>query len=319
MAVYTHLSDTDLVALLAKYKLGALVRWRGIAEGVENSNYLLDTSSGRYILTVYEKRTNIEELPFFLNLMEHLAGQGIPCPVPVHDAHGEVLQQIHGKAAAIVTFLEGQSVRRIQNVHCAALGEWLAHMHIAAESFAMERVNTMGISHWRQQANGLGEQVERFRTGIRQEIAYTLADIEARWPAQLPSGVIHADLFPDNVFFQGQTLSGIIDYYFACTDMFVYDLAICMNAWCFEPTYEFNITKAGYLLRAYHTVRPLSDEEMRTLPVLCTGAAMRFFLSRLHDWLHPVEGALVTPKDPAEYLTKVRFHMQVKTIAEYGL
>ncbi|HEX7007975.1 MAG TPA: homoserine kinase [Alphaproteobacteria bacterium] len=319
MAVYTEVPDDALRTFIAEYDIGEVVAAKGIAEGVENSNYLLQTTRGTYILTLYEKRVAPRDLPFFLGLMDHLAAKGFPCPTPIHGRDGQALRELCGRPAAIVTFLQGLWPRRIESWHCAALGEALARMHRAADGFAMTRANALSVGDWR----GLFEKTEAgadsVMTGLADELRRELDELERRWPKTLPVGVIHADLFPDNVFFLGRKLSGFIDFYFACNDFFAYDLAICLNAWCFETDCSFNVTKARVMLSSYRKVRDFTPEELAALPLLARGGALRFLLTRLYDLLHHPEGALVKPKDPLEYLRKLRFHRGVSGPGAYGL
>jgi homoserine kinase type II len=319
MAVYTAIDDASLGAFLAAYDIGPAVSLRGIAEGVENSNYLLLTERGKFILTLYERRVDPADLPFFLGLMDHLAAQGVPCPTPVHGRDGAALRSLCGRPAAVVSFLEGTSPRRVQAAHCAALGKALAQLHLAGAGFPMTRPNALSVAGWRTLFEGCRAGADRVLDGLEEEIDRELAAIERAWPDDLPRGVIHADLFPDNVFFQGDRLTGIIDFYFACVDIVAYDLAICLNAWCFEPDGAFNITKARQMLAAYRAVRAFTPRELDALPLLARGAALRFLLTRLFDWQNRVEGALVKPKDPLEYLDKLRFHRGVSGPGAYGL
>jgi homoserine kinase type II len=319
MAVYTDVTAEDLNEFLAGYDLGTLLSYKGIAEGVENSNFLVHTDAGNFILTLYEKRVAEKDLPFFLALMEHLAARGITCPQPVKNKNGGMLGRLAGRPAAMVTFLDGLWIRRPSAAHCAAVGEALARLHLAGADFKPIRANALGIESWRplyEHARSCGDSV---RPGLCAEIAAELDTLDQCWPRNLPQGVIHADLFPDNVFFLGDRLSGLIDFYFACTDTLAFDIAICLNAWCFEADHAFNVTKGRTLLNAYAKMRPLSDEERAALPVLARGAAMRFLLTRLVDWLAVPDGALVKPKDPLEYYRKLRFHQSVKTVEDYGL
>jgi homoserine kinase type II len=326
MAVYTEVSDEALRAFLAEYALGELLAFRGIAEGVENSNYSLKTEAGDFILTLYEKRVDPAELPYFLGLMEHLAARGMACPTPVHGRDGVALRALAGRPAAIVTFLPGVWPRRVRAEHCAPLGKALAEMHLAGAGFAMHRPNALGPKGWAPLLEGCRARGDEVQPGLIAELDAALAGILAAWPAAgaLPAGQIHADLFPDNAFFlpgsDGQPrVSGVIDFYFACTDLFAYDIAVCLNAWSFEPDYSFNVTRARAMLGAYRAIRPLSDAELAALPVLCRGAALRFLLTRLYDWTHTPEGALVTRKDPVEYLRKLRFFGGAETLSAFGL
>jgi homoserine kinase type II len=319
MAVYTEVSDEEVAAFVGEYDLGAVTALKGIAEGVENSNYLLGTERGQYVLTLYERRVAERDLPFFLGLMEHLADRGIACPLPLHDRKGQALKRLAGRPAVIVTFLEGMWPRRIQPRHCAALGEALARMHLAGSDFPMTRRNDLSVDAWRPLFERCRDRADELVPGLAEGIEAELAELEARWPQGLPTGLIHADLFPDNVFFKKERLTGLIDFYFACTDAFAYDLAICLNAWCFEPDSAFNITKARLMLSSYRRVRPFSEQELAVLPLLARGSAMRFLLTRLYDWLHHRDGALVKPKNPLEYWHKLRFHQRVGGPAAYGL
>lgn len=319
MAVYTEVNDEELTELAASYGLGRLISCKGIAEGVENTNYLVVTETGRYILTLYEKRVIPEELPFFLGLMEHLAANGINCPTPLRDLSGRNLRQIAGRPAALVTFLEGVWIRRPGVDHCAAVGRALAELHLAGASFPMRRTNALGPHGWRPLYSRFSAGADEIAPALARALDEELAFLEANWPRDLDTGVIHADLFPDNVFFLGDRLSGLIDFYFACTDALAYDIAICLNAWCFEADYAFNITKGRALLKGYASVRPLQPREVSVLPVLARGSALRFLLTRAYDWINTPPDALVKRKDPGEYLRRLRFHQAVKTAAEYGL
>ncbi len=319
MAVYTEVPDGELEAFVACYDIGRVVSCKGIAEGVENSNYLVRAEQGTFILTLYEKRVAREDLPFFLALMDHLAARGIPCPTPLKAADGEALRELCGRPAAIVTFLEGMWPRRPTARHCQLLGEALARMHLAGGDFAPRRRNDLSVAGWQRLAEACRSRAGEVRPGLGDEIARELAAIAAAWPGDLANGVIHADLFPDNVFFLGDRLTGVIDFYFACNDFLAYDLAVCLNAWCFEADGSFNATKARALVGAYRRLRHLPAEELAALPLLARGAALRFLLTRLYDWLHHPAGAFVKPKDPLEYLRKLQFHAGVRGIASYGL
>ena len=319
MAVYTEVSDTDLQAFLADYDLGRPLAYKGIAEGVENSNFFLHTEAGFFILTLYEKRVAAADLPYFLGLMEHLATRGLNCPQPVKLKHGALLGQLAGKPAAIVTFLEGVSSTKPTPRQCAAVGEALANLHRAGADFTGRRRNALSIDSW----PGLYEQgksgSESVQAGLADLIAEELRFLEKAWPHDLPRGVIHADLFPDNVLFLGDKVSGLIDFYFACDDFLAYDLAVCLNAWCFEPDASFNITKGMALINAYEEMRRLTPEEIAALPILVRGAALRFALTRLVDWLNVPPGALVKPKDPLDYVKRLRFHQKLASARELGL
>lgn len=319
MAVYTEVADEELAAFIDTYQIGGLLSFKGIAEGVENSNFLVHTESGYFILTLYEKRVDPDDLPFFLNLLQHLAGKEISCPTPVAAKDGSLLGTLAGRPAALVTFLEGMWVKRPKPEHCGALGKHMARLHLAGADFQMSRQNALAVGGWRPLYEQCDGQADTVAPGLSGQIERELDFLEQNWPTGLQTGVIHADLFPDNVFFLSGKLSGLIDFYFACTDALAYDIAICLNAWCFETDLSFNVTKARALLNGYAKVRPLSRPEYDALPLLARGAALRFLLTRLYDWLSVPEGALVTPKNPLEYLKKLRFHQSVDNAGAYGL
>jgi homoserine kinase type II len=251
--------------------------------------------------------------------MEHLASRGITCPQPVRNRAGETLGRLAGRPAAIVTFLDGMWMRRPTAGHCGALGEALARLHLAGADFAMRRDNALSVAGWRQLFAACSARADEVQRDLACLIATELDALERTWPQGLPQGVIHADLFPDNVFFLGDRLSGLIDFYFACTDTLVYDVAICLNAWCFEVDHAYNVTKGRALLANYARVRPFSAQEWEQLPLLARGAALRFLLTRLVDWLDVPPGALVRPKDPMEYVRKLRFHQKVTSARDYGV
>ncbi len=317
MAVYTDVTFEDLEGLLALYDIGTPLSFKGIAEGVENSNFHLQTDRGDFILTLYEKRVAVADLPFYLGLMDHLAARGIVCPQPVPTRDGRQSVTLNGKAAAIVTFLNGISLRRPHVVHCAAAAAELARLHKAGEGFALSRVNALGPHGWKPLSDAIGNRADEVEDGMRALIDNSLADLARDWPNDLPTGIVHADYFPDNVLFMHDAVGGVIDFYFACNDMYAYDLGIMLNSWCFEVDGSYNITKGKALLSAYRSVRPVSEAEAKALPVLMRGSALRFLLTRLYDWLNPDPNALVRPKDPREYSKKLRFHRQVRNADEY--
>ncbi|MCX7363170.1 MAG: homoserine kinase [Alphaproteobacteria bacterium] len=316
MAVYTEVGDAELEAFLAQYDIGEAQSFKGIAEGVENTNYVLATDKGQYMVTLYEKRVDPKDLPFFLGLMDHLAARGINCPRPISGRDGNALRQLAGKPAAVTSFLPGMWPRRMTVQHCGPVGEALAGLHLAGRDFTIVRPNALSVAGWRPLFDGSRRHIDQ---ALERELDAELDLFEANWPSDLPSGVIHADLFNDNVFFLHDRLSGLIDFYFACNDFLAYDVAICLNAWCFEADNSFNATKARALLQAYDKVRPLGDDERRSLPLLARGSALRFLLTRLYDWVHTPPDALVKRKDPQEYLSKLRFHRSTTSLADYGL
>jgi len=319
MAVYTEVSDEQLSELLTCYDIGQPVSMKGIAEGVENTNYLVTTERGEFILTLYEKRVDCSDLPFFINLMDHLAAHSVPCPVPIHDRRGGVLHAVCGRSAALFSFLKGISVRRASVAQCAAVGGALAKLHLAGRSFEMHRENSLSMAGWQRLRDSLGGKADELHPGLSELLERELEALRAQWPDDLPEGIIHADLFPDNVLFLDGKVSGMIDFYFACNDLLAYDIAICLNAWAFEADHSFNITKARALLESYNERRPMSTIEAEALPILARGAALRFLLTRAYDWFHTAPDAYVRPKSPEEYLRKLRFHQRVKSLSEYGL
>ncbi len=319
MAVYTEIDDEELGAFVAQYDIGTATGLKGIAEGVENTNYLLQTDRGSYILTIYEKRVDPDDLPFFLGLLDHLSNKGVPCPPTIHGRDGKALRHVAGKPAAVQTFLRGIWSKRPQAAHCGEVGAALARMHLAGLDYPASRPNDLSVDGWAELVAATAVRADEVAKGLAGEIATEYEYLSANWPRDLPTGVIHADLFPDNVFFMGDKLTGLIDFYFACTDALAYDLAICLNAWCFERGGEFNITKARRLISAYREVREVSAAELAALPLLARGSALRFLLTRLYDWLNQLDGAMVKPKDPMEYLQKLRFHQRIEGPGAYGL
>lgn len=318
MAVYTEISDEELSRFVESYGLGQLLSYKGIAEGVENSNYLVHASSGTFILTLYEKRVDPDDLPFFLGLMEHLFQRGVTCPLPVHDREGKVLNKVAGRHAAFVTFLEGVWPRKPTAEHAVEVGRAMARMHLASQDFALTRHNALGLAGWRPLFDKFSARSDDIMPGLHKLVSNELDVLEGNWPRGLPEGVIHADLFPDNAFFIANKLSGLIDFYFACNDALAYDLAIALNAWCFESDFSYNVTKGRALIKGYEDVRPLTNEERAAFPLLARGAAMRFLLTRGYDWLNTPKTALVARKDPFDYVRRLRFHQSAASLADYG-
>ena len=319
MAVYTRVNDDQLSELLARYDIGKAKEFTGITQGVENSNYRLVTTKGDFILTLYEKRVDRADLPFFIGLMGHMAERGIACPRPVADKEGSVLQEVSGRAASIVTFLEGTWSKTPTAHRCNAVGDVLARMHLAGEGFGLSRANALNVASLRPLLDSSDKQeAGKLSPGLWDEAGERLGDILDNWPKGLPTGVLHADLFPDNVLFTGDEVTGVIDFYFACNDILAYDLAIVLNAWCYEPDGSYNVTKARQLVSGYQSARTLSKDEVEAMPVLFRGAAMRFFLTRLYDWINTPEDAQVKPHDPMDYWKRLNFHRHVDTPGAYG-
>ncbi len=319
MAVYTEVSDDDLAAFVARYDIGEPIAFKGIAEGVSNSNFFLQTTKDRYILTVYEARAPREDLPFFIGLMDHLAAHGFTCPRPVRMNNGEALADIAGKPAALVSYLDGLSVKKPTAAHCEAAGRSMAELHLAGRGFGMVRPNPLSVGGWRALAEASGPRADRISPGLSTRIADEVAFHEVHWPNGLPSGIIHADMFPDNVFFLLGQCSGVIDFYFAANDAFAFDLAVGLNAWCFEQDASFNLTKGQALLSGYEQVRRLEADEVTALPLLARGAALRFLLTRTLDLLDVPPGAFVKPHDPMPYDRRLSFHRRIAAASEYGL
>jgi homoserine kinase type II len=319
MAVYTDVSFEELEIFLKNYDIGVPHVFKGIAEGVSNSNYFLQTDKASFVLTLYEKRIEKEELPFFLSLMEHLAGAGLPCPTPVHAKDGSTTGILNDRSAAILTFLDGVSLRRPSAEHCAVAGSALATLHVKGENFPQQRGNALGLSGWEHLASECIAEADRVTDGLKNLIEKELKYLSVNWPSTLPKGIIHADFFPDNVLFVKKQVSGIIDFYFACNDAFVYDLAVALNAWCFEVDGSYNVTKGQALFSGYEAVRALERAERDALPILCRGAALRFLLTRLYDWQNHSPEAFVNPKDPREFVRRLRFHQGARGPDAYGL
>ena len=319
MAVYTKVSKKDLEELLAGYDVGKLEKFTAIAAGIQNSNYFIDTTKAKYVLTIYEDSVNDDDLPFFLGVMDHFAKHDVPCPLPIQNKGGEPLSKIKGKLCAIVSFVQGHEDDVFTDAHIIAVGKNLAKMHLAGHDFTMQRENDLSVGGWFDLFSKVKSRADEFELGIAEEIDETLHMLKDKWPKDLPKGAIHSDLFPDNVLFNDDaTIAGIIDFYFACSDFYMYDFAVCLNAWCFDEDYKFNKKKAKLLFDSYNAVRKVSDAEYDALPILASGAAMRFFLTRIYDWLNRVEGVMLTPKAPLEYLQKLRFHLADSNPKKYG-
>lgn len=308
MAVYTHIPDAALHAHLALYNLGALQASAGIGEGVSNTNYLLVTAAGKFILTVFEGRVQEADLPFFFDYMAHLEGKGLPVARPVPDRQGRIVLPLMGKPSALTTFLEGTWPRAPTPAHGAQMGGALARMHQAGQDFRQGRENGMALPEWRRLIDLCAARAEGVEPGLAAFLQAELDFLEKNLPSGLPRGAVHADLFPDNVFFQGDKLSGIIDFYFACTETLAYDLMLTVNAWAFDAKGVADPQKIAALLQAYNEARPLTAEERRALPLFGRAAALRITATRLYDLLHPAPGAVVTPKNPLAHVNILRFY-----------
>jgi homoserine kinase type II len=306
MAVYTQVPTEELEALIARYGVGALVSAKGIAEGVENSNYLVDTTGGRFILTLYEKRVDEADLPFFIALLDHLAASGNPVPRALADDEGRQVQRVSGRPACLIEFLPGVSVTRPTPAQARSAGAALGQMHVALQDFDRERPNSLGLSGWRALAERCGDQLDQIAPGLGARVADELAWLDGHWPATLPRSVIHADLFPDNVLMLGDRVTGLIDFYFSCTELRAWDLAVMHAAWCFSPDgARYDAALGDALVAGYDAAHPLLDEERAAFPALGRGACLRFLLTRAWDWLNTPADALVTRKDPLAFLRRL--------------
>ena len=311
MAVFTPLSHPDIQEFIARYEVGALVSAQGITEGVENTNYLVETTQGKFILTLFEQRSKLDDLPYFSELMQWMAAREIPCPLPIKKRDGGVLSALKEKPAMMVSFLEGSGVGMIRNEHLPQLGKLVADMHMAGMGFPHRRENALSVAGWEALIHHIDGRADTIEPRLDALMAEEFRYLRECWPGELPSGPIHADLFPDNVFFQRERgaakLSGVIDFYFACHDAWAYDLAICVNAWCFDDRHRFVSERAQALFAAYNDARPMNEEETQAMPILLRGAALRFLLTRTLDWLDTPSSAQIVKKDPLEYAAKLRF------------
>lgn len=311
MAVYTEVSRSELAHFLGRFEAGELVEFSGIKQGIENTNYRVETTTGTFVLTLFERRVPENDLPFFLALMAHLDKNGVPCPAPVADKSGTTLFTLNGRPAALLPFLPGDWPRTVTADHCRILGTILARFHLAAADLEKFRANELSVRHWRSLLEASERTAEELQPGLGSAMLDEIGELENQWPGTLPSGVIHADLFPDNVFFEDGKIVGLLDFTFACNDLLAYDLAICLNAWCFEEDGAFNLKKARSLKQGYETVRLLTDAENAALPLLCRAAAMRFFATRLYDWRNTPNGPITWRKDPLECWNQLLVHRKL--------
>ena len=317
MAVYTKLEHQEVRQFLEQYNINNFKDYKGITEGVENTNYLIKTSEQDYILTIYEKRVDENDLPFFIKLLSYLSENKFPCPKPIANKNNEKINRIKNKNAALVTFLNGQSKNKITSEECFEIGKITAQLHEITKKFDINRKNNLSIENWESIFEKTIKQKIDLDESIIKKTKNYLNFLKDKWPKNLPQGIIHADLFPDNIFFANNKVSGIIDFYFACNDFFAYEIAICINSLCFDNNSTFNMTKAKNLIDGYTSIRTLSEDEKKYLPILSMGAAMRFFLTRLYDFYHTDNKADVKIKDPFEYFKKIEFHSTIKNFNEY--
>ncbi|MAU87284.1 MAG: homoserine kinase [Alphaproteobacteria bacterium] len=320
MAVYTKVTLEDANEFLDKYyDLGNLVSITEITQGVENTNYIIETNNCKYILTLYEQRVSSSDIPFFIDLLVHLDKRDIVCPKPIIMKSKRYTENLNGRHAAIFSFLYGKSTINIKNEHCSLVGQTLADIHQKTVNLDIYRDNNLSFNHWSKLYKSIKYPIKDLQNNLDKEIVKELNFLTSNWPQNLPLGIIHGDLFPDNIFFDASSLSGVIDFYFACNEFYAFDIAICINAWCFEKDNSFNITKAKHLLEGYKKFRDLSMDELYYLPILCRGSALRFLLTRIIDWQRDDKRALVIPKDPLEYFNKLRFHQSVLSVKDYGI
>ena len=317
MAVYTKLEHQEVRQFLEQYNINNFKDYKGITEGVENTNYLIKTSEQDYILTIYEKRVDENDLPFFIKLLSYLSENKFPCPKPIANKNNEKINRIKNKNAALVTFLNGQSKNKITSEECFEIGKITAQLHEITKKFDINRKNNLSIKNWDSIFEKTIKQKIDLDESIIKKTKNYLNFLKDKWPKNLPQGIIHADLFPDNIFFTNNKVSGIIDFYFACNDFFAYEIAICINSLCFDNNSTFNMTKAKNLIDGYTSIRTLSEDEKKYLPILSMGAAMRFYLTRLYDFYHTDNKADVKIKDPFEYLKKIEFQSTIKNYNEY--
>ena len=310
MAVYTHVSAEALEEFLLRYDVGELVSAKGIAEGVENSNYLIDTTKGRFILTLYEKRVEAGDLPYFMALLDHLADRGNPVPPAIKDRDGEAIQTLEGRPACLIRFLAGVSVSHPTAAQAEAAGAAMGRMHASLTDFALVRDNSMGVRTWQPLFDRCGRSLDDMAVNLHAEAGEMVDRVVRGWQGDhFPQGTIHADLFPDNVLMRGSDVTGLIDFYFACTDARIYDLAVMHTAWSFDASGATHHPAIGEaLIRGYHRTLPLSDEERAALPGFAAGACIRFFLSRAWDWLNTPADAMVTRKDPLAYWRRLKIY-----------
>ena len=317
MAVYTKLEHLEVKLFLEQYNISNFKDYKGIREGVENTNYLIKSSEQDYILTIYEKRVDEKDLPFFIKLLSDLSDNNFPCPKPIANKNNEKINKIKNKNAALVTFLNGKSKNKITSEDCFEVGKIAAQLHKITKKFNINRKNNLSIENWQNIFEKTIKQKIDLDESIIKKTRNYLNFLKDKWPKNLPQGIIHADLFPDNIFFIDNKVSGIIDFYFACNDFFAYEIAICINSICFDNNSTFNMAKAKNLINGYSSIRTLTEDEKKYLPILSMGAAMRFFLTRLYDFYHTDNKADVKIKDPFEYFKKIEFHSTIKNFNKY--
>ena len=320
MAVYTKLNQIQIEEILSNYNLGELESFKGIEEGIENTNYFLAVNKKKFILTLYEKRVKSDDLPFFSDLMSSLNKSSFKCPAPISNKKNKTITDFNGKKLMIVSFLEGSAKQNLSPANCKSIGTEIAKMHDLTKNFKLKRHNDLSVKSWRKLFDSVKDKCTKIHKDLPKLIEENLNDVEKNWPKNLPSGIIHADLFHDNIFFIQDKFSGVIDFYFSCDDFFAFEIAICFNALCFDglkSNLSFNVTKAKNFVDGYTSVRKLTHEEIGSIKVLSQGAALRFLLTRVFDTLNAVDGAIVKIKDPIEYLKRLEFHKNAKNHEDY--
>jgi homoserine kinase type II len=320
MAVYTKLNKENIEEILSNYSIGNLKEFRGIEEGIENTNYFLLVDNNKYILTIYEKRVKEKDLPFFSQLMSDLDKSGFKCPVPIESNNKKTIINYKNKNLMIVSFLEGKAKNILSPENCKSVGQEVAKMHEITKNFNIKRENNLSVNSWRNIFDQIKDKCVYIHKDLPLLIESNLKDVEKNWPKNLPTGIIHADLFSDNIFFDNNNLSGIIDFYFSCNDFYALEIAICFNALCFDGqknNLSFNVTKAINFMNGYNQFRKLNNDEKKCIKVLSQGSALRFLLTRVFDSLNTVEGAIVKVKDPMEYLVRLEFHKNSKNFEDY--
>ena len=319
MGVYTDVTQDELERFIATFAIGDLVTFTPIPQGIENSNFLLVTTTGKFVVTIYERRVDPNDLPFFLGLMHFLSDNGFHCPRPLANTKGEYLQTLARKPAAIVSYLKGDSPRVITRAHCKELGAAMAKMHLIASRYPLSRKNNLALTAWSKVFSELRTQSEELKPGLSDWIQEELLSFDGSWPTNLPNGIIHGDLFPDNVFFLPNHHSAFIDFYFACNDAYAFDIAISLNAWCFDNNQQFNRDHSQFLFDGYQSVRALSHLELVAMPLLARGAAMRFLITRLYDWFNVRKNTPTQRKNPLEFVPLIKFHQTVVDTTAYGV
>jgi len=310
MAVYTSVSESKLREFIELYDIGSLISYEGILEGIENTNFKIITNKGHFILTIFEKRVNPKDLPFFMALQKHLAEKNFKCPIPLEDKDNNIINLLCKKSAIIITFLEGKKIDEIEPIHCLQVGEMISQFQKITKNFVPKRKNGLLIYNWKKIFNKCLEIKNHKYINLIDTIKNEFEYLEKKWPEFLPKGIIHGDIFKDNVFFKNNKLSGLIDFYFSCNDYYAYELAITTNAWCFDKNNSFINNNFDSLLNGYLKFSKLKDDEKKNLNTLLRGAAIRILVTRLHDQLFHPQGAIVIPKDPMEYFNILKWHQK---------